>query len=140
MYGNSNDSKATSNPCNDDGTTSPLGGGCRQCHNPKARRQSENSIQEHQDINAPLHIKENPVALDKLFPNGAVTNDQGHPQVLLSGSITVQSMLGCAWHDCDIDLFVTYQQASQTRQSLLYDALMDPWVGVTKCMCVAHVM
>ena len=68
-----------------------------------------------------------PWTLQDLFPEEEREKDfdaSGRPQVLLSGSLAVQSALGIhpgdeAWKRCDVDIFCTWEAAPAVRRRLI---------------------
>ena len=63
-----------------------------------------------------------PFTVQDLFPDEERDLDfdaSGRPQVLLSGSAVVQSVLGKTWEDSDIDIFCTWEAAPIIRRRLI---------------------
>ncbi|KAK3270578.1 hypothetical protein CYMTET_21024 [Cymbomonas tetramitiformis] len=66
-----------------------------------------------------------PFTVQDLFPENLVpVNSKENPQVLLSGSLAVQSVLGLSgedekWKDADVDIFCTWKAAPFVRQRLI---------------------
>jgi len=63
-----------------------------------------------------------PFTVQDLFPDEERDLDfdaSGRPQVLLSGSAVVQSVLGKTWEDSDIDIFCTWEAAPMIRRRLI---------------------
>ncbi|KAK3280852.1 hypothetical protein CYMTET_11336 [Cymbomonas tetramitiformis] len=66
-----------------------------------------------------------PFTVHDLFPENLVPgNNEENPQVLLSGSLAVQSVLGLSgedekWKDADVDIFCTWKAAPFVRQRLM---------------------
>jgi hypothetical protein len=77
------------------------------------------------DSQRSVKLKRNALSCEDLFPPHLVVSGHGEkPQVLLSGSLAVQSVLGISpddekWNAADVDIFCTWRAAEFVRQRLM---------------------
>ena len=70
------------------------------------------------------------LSIQSLFPDGPLFDEyygNFRPQVLISGSSTLQAALGVRWEGSDLDIFCTWKEAPRVRQWLKDCGLS--WVG-----------
>ena len=68
----------------------------------------------------PRLLQFNPaMKVKSLFPQGVELDEEGRNQMILSGSIVVQSLLGETWNKSDVDIFCTWKSAPLVRQRLI---------------------
>ena len=76
-------------------------------------------------VDYPERAKRRALTCEDLFPPNLVVSGHGQkPQVLLSGSLAVQSVLGISpddekWNTADVDIFCTWEAAPFVRQRLI---------------------
>ena len=86
---------------------------------------SADSVDSQGSVKRKRNVKRNALSCEDLFPPHLVVSGRGEkPQVLLSGSLAVQSVLGISpddekWNAADVDIFCTWRAAEFVRERLM---------------------
>jgi hypothetical protein len=81
----------------------------RQCMQDVMKHELDQRLRQHKPA----------LSVEGLFPRGAERDVQNRPQIIISGSMTVQAALSQSWQGSDVDIFCTWKAAPLVRQRLI---------------------